>query len=414
MTRANQLAVVRLRARRRAAGLARHARLTGLAGDGDAIPVVARVADDEDRDASGAGWGYPGCLHWWQPVLCYRRGGDDGVGDVLDVEGGCYCWLLRAVVVASVTLLWAAPSKSGSVASISRARIDRSPCIKTLCTHDESNSGAIKDAQDAPRTSPVAARDLRSHGSRSSRFHSLSLLSMHCRHCAAACSATAHAPRIIEITPPASALGVDSDGQRPRASPSSTRRSDRVLDLTTDDDARAAETTRARATPYAFSPQRAATPTPSLADDEADDSPGRGLGVMDLVEKSIVEAATPKPRRALAEAARLEARRPTAGRRRPRPKARVRAGRRRQPRAPDARRHFGVRTTPGTAVRVERNVAASKACILSRGFHSASSSSFDEMKGSTADFDGNRRALPARRRHEEAVDEDGQTADDGG
>ena len=25
--------------------------MTGLAGDGDAIPVVARVADDEDRDA---------------------------------------------------------------------------------------------------------------------------------------------------------------------------------------------------------------------------------------------------------------------------------------------------------------------------------------------------------------------------
>ena len=72
-------------------GLARHSRLRGLAGDGDAIPVVARVADDEDRDASGAGWGYPGCLQWWQPLFCYGRTGDDGVGDVLDVEGVCYC-----------------------------------------------------------------------------------------------------------------------------------------------------------------------------------------------------------------------------------------------------------------------------------------------------------------------------------
>ena len=64
--------------------------LTGLAGDCYAIRVVARVADDEDRDASGALG-----LSRRPPVVaaffCYWRGGDDGVGDVLDVEGVCYC-----------------------------------------------------------------------------------------------------------------------------------------------------------------------------------------------------------------------------------------------------------------------------------------------------------------------------------
>ena len=92
MTRANHLAVVRLRSSTKARpDLHGTPAWDGLAGDGDVIPVVARVIDDEDRDASGAGWGYPGILQWWQPFFCYRRGGDDGVGDVLDVEGVCYC-----------------------------------------------------------------------------------------------------------------------------------------------------------------------------------------------------------------------------------------------------------------------------------------------------------------------------------
>ena len=61
---------------------------------------------------------------------------------------------------------------------------------------------------------------------------------------------------------------------------------DSVLDLTTDDDA--GDDVR-RATPYAFSPQRAATPTPSVAEMKATIRQA-GLGTEDLCERSDVVA----------------------------------------------------------------------------------------------------------------------------
>ena len=80
---------------------------------------------------------------------------------------------------------------------------------------------------------------------------------------------------------------------------------DSVLDLTTDDDARAAGDDVRRATPYAFSPQRAATPTPSVAEMKATIRQA-GLGTEDLCERSDVVARYAQAKARLAEAARLK------------------------------------------------------------------------------------------------------------
>ena len=130
---------------------------------------------------------------------------------------------------------------------------------------------------------------------------------------------------------------------------------DSVLDLTTDDDARAAGDDARRATPYAFSPQRAATPTPSVAEMKATIRRA-GLGTEDLCERSDVVARYAQAKARLAEAARLKRSFDGAGGgaapKRPKVSARVppRAAR---PTGPP----FGVRITPSTAMRVERNVA---------------------------------------------------------
>ena len=56
-----------------------------------------------------AGWGYPGCLQGGSLSLRPVRG-DDGVGDVLDVGGGCYCCACEQY--CSHLLLWQ-PHQSG-------------------------------------------------------------------------------------------------------------------------------------------------------------------------------------------------------------------------------------------------------------------------------------------------------------
>ena len=80
---------------------------------------------------------------------------------------------------------------------------------------------------------------------------------------------------------------------------------DSVLDLTTDDDARAAGDDARRATPYAFSPQRATTPTPRVAEMKATIRQA-GLGILDLYEKSDVVERYAQAQTRLAEAARLK------------------------------------------------------------------------------------------------------------
>ena len=80
---------------------------------------------------------------------------------------------------------------------------------------------------------------------------------------------------------------------------------DSVLDLTTDDDARAAGDDARRATPYSFSPQRAATTTPGVAEMKATIRQA-GLGTTDLREKSDVVARYAQAKARLAEAARLK------------------------------------------------------------------------------------------------------------
>ena len=80
---------------------------------------------------------------------------------------------------------------------------------------------------------------------------------------------------------------------------------DCVRDRTSDDDARAAGDDARRATPYAFSPQRAATPTPSVAEMKATIRQA-GLGTEDLCERSDVVERYAQAKARLAEAARLK------------------------------------------------------------------------------------------------------------
>ena len=119
---------------------------------------------------------------------------------------------------------------------------------------------------------------------------------------------------------------------------------DSVLDLTTDDDARAAGDDARRATPYAFSPQRAATPTPSVAEMKATIRQA-GLGTEDLCERSGVVARYAQAKARLAEAARLkrssDGASGAAAPKRPKASARV------TPRAArPTGQPFGIRTTP--------------------------------------------------------------------
>ena len=158
---------------------------------------------------------------------------------------------------------------------------------------------------------------------------------------------------------------------------------DSVLDLTTDDDARAAGDDARRATPYAFSPQRATTPTPSVAEMKATIRQA-GLGIVDLHEKSEVVARYAQAKARLAEAARLKRSSDGTGGaapKRPKASARVtpRAARPTEPTAPP----FGVRPTPGAAMRVERNVADIQGLhIVYDAFpERVEQLMFDEMKG---------------------------------
>ena len=156
---------------------------------------------------------------------------------------------------------------------------------------------------------------------------------------------------------------------------------DSVLDLTTDDDARLAGDDARRATPYAFSPQRAATPTPSVAEMKATIRQA-GLGTEDLCERSDVEERYAQAKARLAEAARLKRSSDgTDGGAAPkRPKASARV----TPRAArPTGKPFGVRTTPGAAMRVERNVADIQGLhIVYDAFpERVEQLMFDEMKG---------------------------------
>ena len=153
---------------------------------------------------------------------------------------------------------------------------------------------------------------------------------------------------------------------------------DSVLDLTTDDDARAAGADARRATPYSFGPQRAATPTPSVAEMKATIRQA-GLGTEDLCERSDVVARYAQAKARLAEAARLKRSSDGTGGAAPkRPKASARV----TPARPTGQ-PFGVRTTPGAAMRVERNVADIQGLhIVYDAFpERVEQLMFDEMKG---------------------------------
>ena len=155
---------------------------------------------------------------------------------------------------------------------------------------------------------------------------------------------------------------------------------DSVLDLTTDDDARAAGDDARRATPYSFSPQRAATTTPGVAEMKATIRQA-GLGTTDLREKSDVVARYAQAKARLAEAARLKRSSDGTGGAAPkRPKASARVTpRAARPTGPPV----GVRTTPGAAMRVERNVADIQGLHIVYGAfpERVEQLMFDEMKG---------------------------------
>ena len=157
---------------------------------------------------------------------------------------------------------------------------------------------------------------------------------------------------------------------------------DSVLDLTTDDDAHAAGNDARRATPYAFSPQRAATPTPSVAEMKATIRQA-GLGTEDLCERSDVVARYAQAKARLAEAARLkrssDGEGGAAAPKRPKASARVTPPR---PTAPTGQ-PFGIRTTPGAAMRVERNAGGIQGLhIVYEAFSErVEQLMFDEMKG---------------------------------